>query len=455
MTTSSDAYWNMVSCAGPVAISDRFPIDFDEYLFADKIHSEEIFMGNSFTSSSSQNDQFILQASSNDTYPSENCHVNLVCSVCSAPAHGYNFDQITCESCKAFFRRNALRNMANFKCRYSGNCVINVHTRRQCTYCRLKKCFDINMRKDWIRTEEERTLRLLKNYHKEQRKLNKLPLDHRSLDAIPIVARKKKRIQPLLSKYKSQDATPCKIELSFQTNIFAIHRHLALENQILINNVINTHKLGVERANCSHIAKYSSSASLTQFLNDENVNHESLIYFYKLIPEFKQFDLNDQILLVKCNLKNIIHLHLILVENFRENPHIGEHMSKWITKDFHRQMSQTRTRFDRFMAYPQVLKLTLVAFIFSTNLSAPRDSRQDIDFRNRRRLFEIQNFYVSLLWRYLLYLFDEQEAQRSMSLIVMQILRYQLLMDTMDNALQKYGQEDLSNPLMRSVFRLT
>ena len=33
----------------------------------------------------------------------------LICSICSGPAHGYNFDTITCESCKAFFRRNALR----------------------------------------------------------------------------------------------------------------------------------------------------------------------------------------------------------------------------------------------------------------------------------------------------------------------------------------------------------
>jgi hypothetical protein len=33
----------------------------------------------------------------------------LICSVCQGPAHGYNFDAITCESCKAFFRRNALK----------------------------------------------------------------------------------------------------------------------------------------------------------------------------------------------------------------------------------------------------------------------------------------------------------------------------------------------------------
>lgn len=33
----------------------------------------------------------------------------LMCSICKDSAHGYNFDVITCESCKAFFRRNALK----------------------------------------------------------------------------------------------------------------------------------------------------------------------------------------------------------------------------------------------------------------------------------------------------------------------------------------------------------
>jgi hypothetical protein len=33
----------------------------------------------------------------------------LICIICEGPAHGYNFDVITCESCKAFFRRNALK----------------------------------------------------------------------------------------------------------------------------------------------------------------------------------------------------------------------------------------------------------------------------------------------------------------------------------------------------------
>jgi hypothetical protein len=38
---------------------------------------------------------------------------NLECRVCGGPARGYNFDQVSCESCKAFFRRNALRNLVS------------------------------------------------------------------------------------------------------------------------------------------------------------------------------------------------------------------------------------------------------------------------------------------------------------------------------------------------------
>lgn len=35
---------------------------------------------------------------------------NKTCGVCGDRALGYNFNAVSCESCKAFFRRNALKN---------------------------------------------------------------------------------------------------------------------------------------------------------------------------------------------------------------------------------------------------------------------------------------------------------------------------------------------------------
>jgi len=38
---------------------------------------------------------------------------NKICGVCGDRALGYNFNAVSCESCKAFFRRNALKNKVN------------------------------------------------------------------------------------------------------------------------------------------------------------------------------------------------------------------------------------------------------------------------------------------------------------------------------------------------------
>lgn len=78
-----------------------------------------------------------------------------VCGVCGDHALGSNFNAITCESCKAFFRRNALKTK-EFKCPFSDNCKVDIITRRFCQKCRLKKCFNIGMKKEWIMSEEEK-----------------------------------------------------------------------------------------------------------------------------------------------------------------------------------------------------------------------------------------------------------------------------------------------------------
>ncbi|XP_048486645.1 nuclear hormone receptor HR96 [Plutella xylostella] len=78
-----------------------------------------------------------------------------ICLVCGDKALGYNFNAISCESCKAFFRRNALASK-EFKCPFTNNCDITVVTRRFCQKCRLVKCLSIGMVKEFIMSEEDK-----------------------------------------------------------------------------------------------------------------------------------------------------------------------------------------------------------------------------------------------------------------------------------------------------------
>ncbi|XP_076345817.1 nuclear hormone receptor HR96-like [Tachypleus tridentatus] len=92
-----------------------------------------------------------------------------ICGVCGDQAMGYNFNAITCESCKAFFRRNALKTK-DFKCPFNNDCKVDIITRRFCQRCRLKKCFEIGMKKEWILTDEEKQLKNAKIKENRQKR---------------------------------------------------------------------------------------------------------------------------------------------------------------------------------------------------------------------------------------------------------------------------------------------
>ncbi|CAG2161705.1 unnamed protein product [Oppiella nova] len=72
---------------------------------------------------------------------------------------GYHFKAISCESCKSFFRRNALRNADSFNCYLGGNCSINVETRKWCKKCRLDKCLAVGMKTKLIFTDKQNEVR--------------------------------------------------------------------------------------------------------------------------------------------------------------------------------------------------------------------------------------------------------------------------------------------------------
>ncbi|CAF4391567.1 unnamed protein product, partial [Adineta steineri] len=82
------------------------------------------------------------------------------CAICGDHAIGFNYDVLSCASCKAFFRRNAYQPLEKLKClNRQGQCLVTRDVRRKCQRCRLARCFAVGMRRDFILSEEEKQQR--------------------------------------------------------------------------------------------------------------------------------------------------------------------------------------------------------------------------------------------------------------------------------------------------------
>lgn len=99
------------------------------------------------------------------------------CGVCGDIAKSMHFGGLSCDSCKAFFRRSVQNNAhRGFTCPYEKKCVIAVSSRKSCQYCRFHKCLSIGMEKGWVMTEDERRKMMQQRQEKktkeEQKKVN-------------------------------------------------------------------------------------------------------------------------------------------------------------------------------------------------------------------------------------------------------------------------------------------
>ena len=198
-----------------------------------------------------------------------------------------------------------------------------------------------------------------------------------------------------------------------------------------------------------------NSSSLTHFLNTEERIYKNLIEFFKQIHHFKQINLEDQILLIKCNITNLVHIHHVLKDNFIENPQIGFHMSQWIDIQFHQKMSKNRRKLNSFIQHPLILKISLIIFLFSINLSRLPSKQVHSQLKNPKEILDNQNYFLHLLIKYLNMISNETHSNQAIQILVFQYLQYQLLMDQLENFISKHLIKEQFYPLTRSVLRLT
>ncbi|CAF2104914.1 unnamed protein product [Rotaria magnacalcarata] len=263
------------------------------------------------------------------------------CYVCGAKAHGYNFDQITCESCKAFFRRNALKSMDKFRCRNNNNCLVISTTRKRCKRCRLTKCFKVGMRKEWILTEEEKRSkrkkiernRLIKqqeqlaNYQRQQQNKNLMYSNtQRNISSSSITKRssssKSQRLVskttyelpnlpvPLICMHRPSD------QQMYQSQLCLL-KQLSDGYQLISQQYPQPSKFSYRNALISQTIDMETKLLLVKDLTRDltQMTTSRLLNYFSLIPEFQLLtDLEKKSILIK-NMLSVFMFHGALTYN--------------------------------------------------------------------------------------------------------------------------------------------
>ncbi|XP_063044573.1 oxysterols receptor LXR-alpha isoform X1 [Engraulis encrasicolus] len=92
---------------------------------------------------------------------------NEVCSVCGDKASGFHYNVLSCEGCKGFFRRSVIKG-AQYACKNSGRCEMDMYMRRKCQQCRLRKCREAGMLEQCVLSEEQIRHKKMKKQHEEE-----------------------------------------------------------------------------------------------------------------------------------------------------------------------------------------------------------------------------------------------------------------------------------------------
>jgi len=85
----------------------------------------------------------------------------LPCHVCGERAgkHSYYGGQV-CPSCRAFFRRSVQSGYnLTYVCVKNQECEMSLKTRKNCQFCRYKRCVEAGMKTAWVLTDEERKVK--------------------------------------------------------------------------------------------------------------------------------------------------------------------------------------------------------------------------------------------------------------------------------------------------------
>uniref|UniRef100_A0A0B7AI33 Uncharacterized protein n=2 Tax=Arion vulgaris TaxID=1028688 RepID=A0A0B7AI33_9EUPU len=355
------------------------------------------------------------------------------CGVCGDRALGYNFDAISCESCKAFFRRNAPKGLDYFKCPYEEKCKMDVSNRRFCKRCRLRKCFEIGMRKEYILTDEEKMRKRQRIEENRQKTTGRQPeCKFREVD----------RTKMQSMDISSSAAAPPRL------------RVLEPEEEIAINEIVSAYHQSLEICVESEVSR--NHPSMTELVNIAEISVRRVIDMSKKIKSFKALSQSDQISLLKGGSIELLIIRSVITFDSDKMQFLDPYdKEKYAMTTDQLRMGQGSGLFDEHMRFVKSLAIdlqadeTVLILLLMIALYSP-DRPQIVD---KHYVAEEQERYALLLLRYLESKHPPHVIRWMYPKLLMKLTDIRNLNEEHSQVLLKINPEGIQ-PLMKEVLDL-
>ncbi|CAF1478736.1 unnamed protein product [Adineta steineri] len=375
--------------------------------------------------------------------------LDLDCAICGDRAIGFNYDVLSCASCKAFFRRNANQSLEKIRCLTGhGKCSVAHDSHRKCPRCRLDRCLNAGMRKDFIRTEEEkqrRKQRLEENRTISMKRSSTSESTNSSLTSPPV------HIVP-----KSQSHTESFDEIDRllmdmnkdNNNIVQQNDDINGLEDMLFGTLSIEDWLTIENVRSLFVSNFQNKVPLdTNSVTDQTSglvvwSHWAsqmalqFIKFFGQIDEFEKLNDEDRFILIKFNIYSMFPLFKCYmyksVNDFvlSENKACEEKHSKFIypygTKErIHENFYNLILSFFEITEQdPTLVSLLMLIFIFTQGLAV---SENQPPLQDELAVYRAQNHYIELLWNYLINKKGETYTYKYFNQLILIIFRMQIV----------------------------
>ncbi|CAF0921421.1 unnamed protein product [Adineta steineri] len=375
--------------------------------------------------------------------------LGLDCAICGDRAIGFNYNVLSCGSCKAFFLRSANQPLEKLRC-LTGHrkCIVAHDSLRKCPRCRLDRCLNAGMRKDFIRTEEEkqrRKQRLEENRTISMKRSSITESTNSSLTSPPahVVAKSGSYTDPL------DDIDRLLMDVNKDdNNIFHENDDLNEIEDMLFRTLPIDDWLTIENIRSLFVSNFQNNQpSDTNGVTDPDSalvvwSHWAsqmtlqFIKFFGQIDEFEKLNDEDRFILIKFNIYSVFPLYKCYIHKSVNDFHSSEDEEReekhckfvypYGTKErIHERFYNVILSFFKITEQdPTVVSLLMLIFIFSQGLSMNEEQPY---LQDELAVYRAQNHYIELLWNYLINKKGETNTYKYFNELLLIIFRMQIV----------------------------